>query len=560
MNFNNINKITDLQFNKKQITFCFDNGSSYIIEQDIQISIPEIKIKGFAQIELTDRSLTLIIGPPISIIGRNTKYIIIIGNGWDDKEKKNDFLNDLMGIKNTKFREWIIKKRALSFNINNYNKDSKKLFEEILKKIRNAGFMNSIAKRKNKKGLLPIHIAIECNKSPYIIKALIKAFPESLKLKDENGDTPIMIALFFNSSKEIIEVLINASSESLLEKDKDGNTPLMLALMLNYDPVENNNVPISDNIIELLIEKEPKAAEIQNNELEIPLHYAMLLNNINIIKVLIGIYPAGLNVIDSQGDTPIKCAKNQDITFSNEINKFISNYQNKELQNASSVNASSLNASLSQNIEHKNAIIIDFCKTIIENTGLEILTSQMYLYMIIMQYMIMNISEQKIPLDFKYIESILDDRKFNESICFIIMRVSLLYVLDTNITNNIINNFSEKYLNTALTEILMAKKFLKLWITKVKSELNNNKSKLNNNNEILYKYKTEEYLTKFSDNINKNINMNTKNIYELKNKNNNLQKLQITKEFMNTICENQPKLFDQLINKSISDYIQYKRP
>lgn len=82
-------------------------------------------------------------------------------------------------------------------------------------------------KKKGKNGRLPIHVACENDQSEEVIDALIKAYPDGLKVEDKDGRLPIHVACLRAEQRfEVIDVLMNAYPDGLQKHDYQRLLPI----------------------------------------------------------------------------------------------------------------------------------------------------------------------------------------------------------------------------------------------------------------------------------------------------------------------------------------------
>ena len=82
---------------------------------------------------------------------------------------------------------------------------------------------------RNKKGLTPLHIALEENLSIPKLKALIKTHDAALQIIDNRGRLPIHVAVEAENELKPIKLLVKCYPGSLVEKSGDDETPLDIA-------------------------------------------------------------------------------------------------------------------------------------------------------------------------------------------------------------------------------------------------------------------------------------------------------------------------------------------
>lgn len=143
---------------------------------------------------------------------------------------------------------------------------------------------------------LPIHEACEKNAPPEVIKALIKAFPESLLLRNSDGSLPLHIACKQKSSKATIAALLSSEPSAAKVKDDDGKYPLHLACQSQ----------VAHQIVESLIVCHYRGPFSVDRFDMLPLHWACRQNaSFTIIERLLRANPEAVEKKDQWGRTPI---------------------------------------------------------------------------------------------------------------------------------------------------------------------------------------------------------------------------------------------------------------
>jgi len=82
---------------------------------------------------------------------------------------------------------------------------------------------------RNKKGLTPLHIAVQENLSLPKLKALIKTHDAALQIIDDKGRLPIHSAVDAENDFKPIKLLVKCYPGSLTERDGNEETPLDIA-------------------------------------------------------------------------------------------------------------------------------------------------------------------------------------------------------------------------------------------------------------------------------------------------------------------------------------------
>ena len=154
----------------------------------------------------------------------------------------------------------------------------------------------------NDNGQLPLHIACEEEQNSEVIKALIRAHPNSAKVKDTNGKLPLHYACNKWQNDEVIKALIKAYPAGIVVEDKEGKMPVNVKVM-------GLKTITFEVMTEALIETFLKDIEAQDNDVSWPLHNACKNGKrLNVIKDLIARYPNAVSTPDENGSWPLHYA------------------------------------------------------------------------------------------------------------------------------------------------------------------------------------------------------------------------------------------------------------
>lgn len=124
-----------------------------------------------------------------------------------------------------------------------------------------------------------LNYIIEQDGPPILYELLIKSDKRCLSLPHSNGKLPLNQAIEFNRSFQVIEKLVINSKESVqFVNPINGYLPLHLAIIR----------PMSINILLLIEEANPLAANFPDNQGFYPIHYALLMKSDNelVIRLL----------------------------------------------------------------------------------------------------------------------------------------------------------------------------------------------------------------------------------------------------------------------------------
>lgn len=209
------------------------------------------------------------------------------------------------------------------------------------------------AKHKNRKGQLPIQSAVEvfeaqtltsspseesASASPpalaiELIKCLLNAYPEYLSM-EENDDGTLPLRTQWGL-EHFTQFLIQNHPSWIQLKDRNGGLPIHDAAFhgdtdaiklcadaypkgLKYKDDQFGNLPIhfaveSISALKALIYLDPESVKAQNNDGDLPLHFAAYANDAVAVKTLLDAYPEGATVRNNNGDLPIDDATSEEV-------------------------------------------------------------------------------------------------------------------------------------------------------------------------------------------------------------------------------------------------------
>jgi ankyrin repeat protein len=104
-------------------------------------------------------------------------------------------------------------------------------------------------------GQLPLHLACTKVASGDVIRALIKAYPSSLKNRCIDGNLPLHYACRDKSSVEVIQVLIELFPNSICTSNYRGRLPIHLACYNLYKTTVDK-ITVVDTLIQLYPDSE----------------------------------------------------------------------------------------------------------------------------------------------------------------------------------------------------------------------------------------------------------------------------------------------------------------
>jgi hypothetical protein len=147
--------------------------------------------------------------------------------------------------------------------------------------------------------LLPIHQACEIKAPSEVIKALIDAYPEGLRMKDSGGDLPLHLACRERASKAVISSVLSAYVDAATIPDDEGRLPLHLACRQGAQVEAVSN----------LINAYHRASRTPDSYSLLPIHWACAQNaSEDIVEVLLRANPDALDAEDKWGRTPLTLA------------------------------------------------------------------------------------------------------------------------------------------------------------------------------------------------------------------------------------------------------------
>ena len=136
--------------------------------------------------------------------------------------------------------------------------------------------------------------------SDEVCKLIIETYPQAAKAQ-RNGCNPLHVTLYKRNcvSDDVLKMLIKSCPEAARVQDDDGNLPLHYAFLAGK----------SNDIIMTLLKSHPGGAQIQNENGELPLHLACQADlSANLIKMLLEIYPKAAKITNKNGELPLHYA------------------------------------------------------------------------------------------------------------------------------------------------------------------------------------------------------------------------------------------------------------
>ncbi len=191
--------------------------------------------------------------------------------------------------------------------------------------------------------VLPLHIACSLHAPLHVVKAIVEAYPEALRMKDTTFKRlPIHVACQFSERPEVIEYLIKEDRATTLEPDVSGRLPIHYALSNASDL----------KVIQTLLDANPASASYADYSGWLPIHVAINFGaSTQVIKELIDANPASVTLKTKKGSTTIKMAEKVSTKNKAEILKLLKDSEASGKhggQHQSSVRKTSRNVQVAQ--------------------------------------------------------------------------------------------------------------------------------------------------------------------------------------------------------------------
>jgi len=132
-----------------------------------------------------------------------------------------------------------------------------------------------------------------------MIKFLLQACPESVKVLDRRNNLALHIAVQFDASYLVIFTILKLHEVAASTPNGPGSYPLHKAAYFNS----------SFDVLELLLGSYPAAAGIKDSHGNLPLHLSFLIAggppDEKKLRLWLGSYPGALSIKNNQGMTPL---------------------------------------------------------------------------------------------------------------------------------------------------------------------------------------------------------------------------------------------------------------
>jgi len=156
--------------------------------------------------------------------------------------------------------------------------------------------------RKGHLGLLPIHIACRHGASLDTIKILAESYPEGLNSNDPRGNLQLHYACAF-SSVEVIRFLLKRSPSASKVQNCDKQLPI-------HNLCARNDLTNISSLVLFTYARNPDALRQEDSKGFLPIHSAVTHQvSLDMIEIIISLYPQGIFVRDNLNRTPIDIAK-----------------------------------------------------------------------------------------------------------------------------------------------------------------------------------------------------------------------------------------------------------
>ena len=151
----------------------------------------------------------------------------------------------------------------------------------------------------NKEGKLPLHICA-CNTDVDKLSTVFSAFPHAISTPDKNGWIPMMHAAYTCKSVEVIQFLHESFPDAIRRPHQSGRLPLHYAAVTCH----------SSRVMKYIIDTYPAAASSFDINRRLPLHNCiarceyMNPSRLRCLRLLLEAYPLGVNMAGKDERTP----------------------------------------------------------------------------------------------------------------------------------------------------------------------------------------------------------------------------------------------------------------
>ena len=149
--------------------------------------------------------------------------------------------------------------------------------------------------------VLPLHIACALHTPLPVVRAIVEAYPEALRMKESAFKRlPIHVACQFAERPEVIKYLVQEDRSTALEPDILGRLPIHYACSNGSDPT----------VIKTMLEANPASALYKDYNGWLPIHVAINFGaSTEVIEELIQVCPASVEMPTMKGSTTMGLAE-----------------------------------------------------------------------------------------------------------------------------------------------------------------------------------------------------------------------------------------------------------
>jgi ankyrin repeat protein len=135
---------------------------------------------------------------------------------------------------------------------------------------------------------------------------ILKSRPEMAKVKNRKGSLPLHIAMEYGGKGvfDLVKVLVKLHPEGIKTKNYDGNLPIHIMEWSSLGHGEAGNKSLR-TAHKFLLKEYPEGSKIQNNKGELPIHCAAENCHLPTVQLLLQVFPEGSKVEDKHGNLPI---------------------------------------------------------------------------------------------------------------------------------------------------------------------------------------------------------------------------------------------------------------
>jgi len=167
-------------------------------------------------------------------------------------------------------------------------------------------------KVRNEDGYLPLHIAC-CHNAQHasMIALIMDQWPPAVRdASPKSGRLPLHLACRAQGSLQVLRLLVNAWSEAVRVQDVNGFLPLHFACQNGTVMSDTGETRCFLGEIKLLVEAWPASLQSKTKRGMLPLHWACFdpMSSTDVIRYLVESYPAAVFMQDHRGRLPLHLA------------------------------------------------------------------------------------------------------------------------------------------------------------------------------------------------------------------------------------------------------------